>query len=74
MSPPSPNAATSQPQPPNSVPEGARTLPPNTTGMAREGRIKTTTYGRHHRRRPAHRHVRNPSAAQSQTVPVPQSQ
>ena len=74
MSPPSPNAATSQPEPPNSVPQGARTLPPGTTGMQREGNISTTNYGTRHRHRHARRHRANPSASQEQTVPTPQSQ
>jgi len=42
QSPPSPNSGQSMPEPPNSLPEGARTLAPGTTGMQRMGTIGTT--------------------------------
>lgn len=42
QSPPSPNAGQSMPEPPNSLPEGARTLAPGTTGMQRMGTVATT--------------------------------
>ena len=41
QSPPSPNAAESSPQPPNSLPKGARTLPAGTTGIQRMGTVTT---------------------------------
>ena len=74
MSPPSPNAANNQPQSPNSVPPGARTLPPNTTGIAREGAIETTRFGdATGAARDAARPATNPDAPEGRTVPVPQS-
>lgn len=42
QSPPSPNSGNNLPQSPNSVPLGARTLPPATTGIERMGTIGTT--------------------------------
>lgn len=42
QSPASPNAGQSMPEPPNSLPEGARTLAPGTTGMQRMGTVGTT--------------------------------
>ncbi len=42
QSPPSPNSGQSMPEPPNSLPEGARTLAPGTTGMQRMGTVATT--------------------------------
>lgn len=42
QSPPSPNSGNNLPQSPNSVPLGARTLPPGTTGTERMGTIGTT--------------------------------
>ena len=42
QSPPSPNSGNSMPEPPNSVPDGARTLAPGSTGMQQMGKIGTT--------------------------------
>lgn len=42
QSPPAPNSGQSMPEPPNSLPEGARTLAPGATGMQRMGTIATT--------------------------------
>lgn len=43
QSPPAPNSGQSMPQPPDSLPEGARTLAPGSTGMQRMGTIGTTS-------------------------------
>ncbi len=42
QSPPAPNSGQSMPEPPNSLPDGARTLAPGTTGMQRMGTVATT--------------------------------
>ncbi len=41
QSPPSPNSANNMPQSPNSMPLGARTLAPGTTGTGRTGTVGT---------------------------------
>lgn len=74
MSPPSPNAGNVMPQSPDSVPQGARTMPRGTTGTEQMGTVEHTRYGRMHRRRYMRRRARNPDAAEGRTVPVPQSQ
>lgn len=74
MSPPAPNSGVNMPQSPNSVPEGARTMAPGTTGTQRMGTVGTTGYGTTHHRRYRRRHMRNPSRSEEQTVPTPQSQ
>ena len=43
QSPTAPNSGQSMPQPPNSLPEGARTLAPGSTGMQRMGTIDTAS-------------------------------
>jgi hypothetical protein len=74
QTPPSPNAAVSGPTSPNSVPPGARTLPPGTTGVGREGTVSRTHYGRRHRHHHRNRaRVTEPDVPAAQTVPVPQS-
>lgn len=42
QSPPAPNSGTSMPQPPDSLPQGARTLAPGSTGQERVGTVGTT--------------------------------
>ena len=42
QSPPAPNESQSMPQPPNSLPSGARTLAPGSTGMQQMGTVGTT--------------------------------
>ncbi len=42
QSPPAPNSGQSMPEPPNSVPAGARTLAPGSTGQERVGTIGIT--------------------------------
>ena len=42
QSPPAPNSGQSMPEPPNSLPDGARTLAPGSTGMQRMGTVATT--------------------------------
>ena len=74
MSPPAPNSGVNMPQSPNSVPEGARTMAPGTTGTQRMGTVGTTEEGTMHRRRHRRHRMRNPGRAQQQTVPTPQSQ
>ena len=42
QTPPSPNSSNNDPAPPGSLPQGARTLPPGSTGTQEEGSVKTT--------------------------------
>ncbi len=42
QTPPAPNESQGMPQPPNSLPSGARTLPPGSTGLQRMGTVGTT--------------------------------
>lgn len=42
QSPPAPNESQGMPQPPNSLPSGARTLAPGSTGLQRMGTVATT--------------------------------
>ncbi len=42
QTPPAPNESQGMPQPPNSLPSGARTLPPGTTGIQQMGTVGST--------------------------------
>jgi hypothetical protein len=74
MSPPSPNAGNTMPQSPDSVPQGARTMPRGTTGMEQMGTVGRTRYGTAHRRRHLRRRAHNPDLPEGRTVPEPQAQ